>query len=772
MKSLAAAALLILFPVLAAAVAPGLELRRGVETYRVASAQVLADPTNALTIEGLRALEKDGRAAWKTTERFNFGYTTTRRWLKLTVANQDTAEGDWLLELCYPLVQGVEFHQFTGGRHVAGNKTGKLLPFRNRAVAYHNFLFPFSAPKGGTTELYVMAESNGTLFVPLGVVSKNALLAKSALKTTAVGVYVGIIAAMVLSNLFLFFAFRDRNYLYYVVYATTFCLLLGSLNGMSYQYLWPDWPAWNKVCVPVLVGVSYLFLALFTKSFLETRRLAPRMNLGLNAVLAGALFLIVGGAFHYGLFVNRFTSLFISAVPFVMIPISARCVQRGSGAAIYYLIAFGCFFLGSSTHAARDLGWLPQNFVIDNGPYLGSAAEMLLLSLGLAARIKRLKDDKHRFELQTAEARRELAENKEKLAKEEGAAALAARVAHDIRSPLAVLDVVEKDPESGRALLRPAIRRIRDIANTLVARKQAGAELHSGPSEPTVEPLASLADLILSEKRLEHRKEDGIAIEADFAVDARGLFARVEPSALMRDLSNLVTNAVESVGTRGRVVVALREEDGRAVLTVEDDGPGISSEILSRMGEKGFTHGKPGGQGLGVHHARADAQAWGGALKIESAPGRGTRVHLRLPLTPPPAWFLPHLELRPGGGVVVLDDDPSIHQVWQERLTASGASGNLRISHFFRAAELRDWARTKPSLARDAVYLVDYELEGERTTGLDLIAELGLADRAVLVTSRADERAVVETCLRLGVKLLPKSSAAFLPLAILDEARV
>lgn len=765
MKSLAAAALLLLVPVLAAAAAPGLELRRGVETYRVASAQVLADPTNALTIEGLRALEKDGRAAWKTTKRFNFGYTTARRWLKLTIANQDTAEGDWLLELCYPLVQGIEFHQFTGGRHVAGNKTGKLLPFRSRAVAYHNFLFPFSAPKGGTTELYVMAESNGTLFVPLGVVSKNALLAKSALKTTAVGVYVGIITAMVLSNLFLFFAFRDRNYLYYVVYATTFCLLLGSLNGMSYQYLWPDWPAWNKVCVPVLVGVSYLFLALFTKSFLETRRLAPRMDLGLNAVLAGALFLIVGGAFHYGLFVNRFTSLFISAVPFVMIPVSARCVQRGSGAAVYYLIAFGCFFLGSSTHAARDLGWLPQNFVIDNGPYLGSAAEMLLLSLGLAARIKRLKEDTHRSELQAAEAQRELAQ-------ERVAAALAARVAHDIRSPLAVLDVVEKDTEGGRALLRPAIRRIRDIVNTLAARKQTGVEPQSGSAEPTVEPLASLVDLILSEKRLEYRKDSGITIEADLAPDAHGLFSRVEPSALMRDLSNLVTNAVEAVGARGRVIVALREEGGRAVLTVQDDGPGISAEVLSRIGEKGFTHDKPGGQGLGVHHARADARAWGGALEIESAPGCGTRVHLRLPLASPPAWFLPRLELRPGSRVVVLDDDPSIHQVWQERLNASGAGESLRVSHFFRAAELRDWTRAKPNLARDTVYLVDYELKGERATGLDLIAELGLADRAILVTSRADERAVVETCLRLGVKLLPKSYAAFLPLAILDEARV
>lgn len=740
-----------------AAPAP-LELTAEQGTRPVVGAQALVDPTGGLSIEDLRARERAGKVSWEETRRFNFGYSARRRWLKLSVRNRDSAP-DWLLEMGYPLIQGVEVHQFDGNRLVASYKTGRLRPFASRPVPYHSFVFPVAIPRGATHEVYVMAESNGTLFVPLSFSTRDDLLAASVRKTTAFGAYAGIIIAMALYNLFLLFAFRDRNYLYYVVYAATFCLLLASLNGMAYQYLWPSWPGWNKVSVPVLVGVSYLFLVLFTRSFLETRRLAPRLDLSLIAVVGGALFLILGGAFHYGLFVNRFTSQFISAVPLLMIPLSARCVQRGSYAAMYYLVAFGCFFLGSGTHAARDLGWLPQNFVTDNGPYLGSAAEMLVLSLGLAARIKRLKEDKLRSE--------------ERLAQEQGAAMLASRVAHDIRSPLAALDVVEKDlavlPESKRVLVRGAINRIRDIANTLVAKKQAG----SAPAEPSIESLSDLADAILSEKRLQYRKQGGLVLEADFAPGALGLFARVEAGALKRDLSNLITNAVEAVGPSGRVVVSLREEDGRAVLAVQDDGAGIPPDLLPRIGEKGFTQGKTGGQGLGIHHARADALSWGGALDVESAPGRGTTVALRLPLAQVPDWFMPRLEVRAGGPVVVLDDDASIHQVWQERLQAARASASgPKIQHFFRAAELRAWMQAEPVLARDAVFLVDYELRGERTTGLDLISELGIAGRSVLVTSRADERAVSEGCLRLGVKLLPKSSAAFLPVAVRDAAQV
>ncbi|MBI3289617.1 MAG: sensor histidine kinase, partial [Elusimicrobia bacterium] len=598
----------------------------------VVVAQVLVDASGSLSIEELRARERAGKFSWDEARRFNFGYSARRRWLKLAVRNRDSAP-DWLLEMGYPLIQGVEVHQFDGAKLIASYKTGRLRPFASRPVPYHGFVFPVTVPRGATHELYVMAESNGTLFVPLSFTTRDALLAASVKKTTAFGAYVGIILAMALYNLFLLFAFRDRNYLYYVVYAATFCVLLASLNGMAYQYLWPSWPGWNKVSVPVLVGVSYLFLVLFTRSFLETRRLAPRFDLGLTAVLGGAVFLILGGAFHYGLFVNRFTSLFISAVPLVMIPVSVRCMQRGSYAAIYYLVAFGCFFLGSGTHAARDLGWLPQNFVTDNGPYLGSAAEMLVLSLGLAARIKKLREDKLRSE--------------ERLAQEQGAAALASRVAHDIRSPLAALDVVEKDlsrlPESKRVLVRGAINRIRDIANTLVSKKHsADAPISAAPS---TESLSGLADAILSEKRLQYRKQAGLVLEADFAAGAHGLFARVEAGALKRDLSNLITNAVEALGPSGRVIVSLHEEDDRAVLAVQDDGMGIPREALPRIGEKGFTHGKPGGQGLGVHHARADALSWGGTLDIESSPGRGTKVALRLPLAQAPAWFVPRLEV-------------------------------------------------------------------------------------------------------------------------------
>jgi hypothetical protein len=63
-----------------------------------------------------------------------------------------------------------------------------------------------------------------------------------------------------------------------------------------------------------------------------------------------------------------------------------------------------------------------------------------------------------------------------------------------------------------------------------------------------------------------------------------------------------------------------------------------------------------------------------------------------------------------------------------------------------------------------AVFLIDQELLGFKETGLDLIESLRLAEQAVLVTSRYDDADVMRKCETLGVRLLPKGAAAYVPI--------
>jgi signal transduction histidine kinase len=98
----------------------------------------------------------------------------------------------------------------------------------------------------------------------------------------------------------------------------------------------------------------------------------------------------------------------------------------------------------------------------------------------------------------------------------------------------------------------------------------------------------------------------------------------------------LVENAVKYTPAGGSVTVRTEAHDGLVSLVVEDTGVGIPKEHLARLGERFFRADASrsrhtGGSGLGLAIAFRIARAHGGAVEVQSAPGKGTRAALRLP---------------------------------------------------------------------------------------------------------------------------------------------
>lgn len=102
---------------------------------------------------------------------------------------------------------------------------------------------------------------------------------------------------------------------------------------------------------------------------------------------------------------------------------------------------------------------------------------------------------------------------------------------------------------------------------------------------------------------------------------------------LAQIVQTLVTNAAEATGPGGRIRLHTRRDGDSALVEVSDDGIGIEGDRLPLV-TKPFHTTKPAGLGMGLALAQRVAQRLGGALNIESTPGVGTRVCLRLPLLP------------------------------------------------------------------------------------------------------------------------------------------
>lgn len=106
--------------------------------------------------------------------------------------------------------------------------------------------------------------------------------------------------------------------------------------------------------------------------------------------------------------------------------------------------------------------------------------------------------------------------------------------------------------------------------------------------------------------------------------------AFVDPDQLRHVIDNLVRNAIEATPSDGRVHVAVRSGSREQTIEVRDTGPGIPPEHLSRIFDLYFTT-KPHGTGIGLAVAHQIVTAHGGTIEVESDPGVGTRMTIRLP---------------------------------------------------------------------------------------------------------------------------------------------
>ncbi len=355
---------------------------------------------------------------------------------------------------------------------------------------------------------------------------------------------------------------------------------------------------------------------------------------------------------------------------------------------------------------------------------------------------------------------------KVKMAEEVSRGRLAGQVSHDIRSPLSAIAAVEEDlrylPEETRTIIRGALTRIKDITNILGESSQqfdskanTNTQIQGGESYL----LSGLVEIIMSEKRAEYRSRTGLELITRLDPQSYDLFAAIDPKEFKRVLSNLINNGVEALSAPGRIEVSLSHEDDFAVISVSDKGNGIPKDRIEKLCTRGASFDKPGGQGLGLSHAKEAVNSWGGQIEIISTEGKGTNVRLILPKCETPGWFLSKLIISKGCRIAVLDDDSSIHAVWDNRI----ASDHARIVHYSSAAEFRAGIIAAGETGFD-LFLVDYELLGDTVSGLDLIQNFNLGSRCVLVTSHFEKEGIRKRCADLGVKLLPKGLAGFVPI--------
>jgi signal transduction histidine kinase len=216
---------------------------------------------------------------------------------------------------------------------------------------------------------------------------------------------------------------------------------------------------------------------------------------------------------------------------------------------------------------------------------------------------------------------------------------LAAGVAHEIGNPLTGIasvaqnlqhDVPDPDAVERLGLIVEQTRRIDRIVRTLVGFAHAGdpAGVQGSPVERVP---VRVADVVQEAFTLTHLGRSGRAVE--FVADVPAELAVLgDRQRLAQVLVNLCTNASDASREGARVEVRACASEAQVLIEVADHGAGMTAAVRARAMEPFFTTKMAGeGTGLGLSLVYSILMDLGGTLELDSEPGHGTTVTVRLP---------------------------------------------------------------------------------------------------------------------------------------------
>lgn len=207
---------------------------------------------------------------------------------------------------------------------------------------------------------------------------------------------------------------------------------------------------------------------------------------------------------------------------------------------------------------------------------------------------------------------------------------LPSRVAHEIRTPLGVfmgaLSQLEAKCEEPKTieLARRAVAQLSRLSDRLSMLARAAGGFSDGLE---VQPIAMASAMTQAVSLIaESRRRRGVTVHTTGTeIDAR---VAVDPRLLVAAIAELVDNAVRHATSRVDVSVSLRDEV--AVVTVDDDGPGLDEERRATLFHTTPAHGRPGGLGIGTWLAAEIVGRFSGRVDAPMAPGV-TRFELGVP---------------------------------------------------------------------------------------------------------------------------------------------
>jgi|TARA_B110001469_G_scaffold121697_1_gene131435 signal transduction histidine kinase len=570
--------------------------------------QFFDDSLDSYTAEEVFHLVRNKMEVWYTKGEDipNFGNQNVPRWAYFSLSNHSGLGKELLLEINNSLINVLELYELNGeGEPELIGQSGDEVPFEKRTIKHRHNLFPIQLDAQAEKEFLLYIEKESVLNLPIVLWDRSEYHVYEQRLTILDGVYFGLLLLIVFYSIVLSIFLRELLYPIYGAYVFFLALVVFSTKGYGYLYLYSKYEWLSFLTTPDFGVLGAVFFILFSIQFLELRRHSFRFFKFLRAYLA--TYVIIYMLFHLWpnfieenlvFIMNMYYSLTIILV-FLGLA-SGFVVYRKNQSAAGFFIVSNVFMVGGVTiYAISEWGLLPLNFFTKNSIMIGSVIEMIILSSGIAYKIKQISDEKIELLRATTAHKQQL-----NVALVEGEKYERKRIADELHDSVGahlsllknhVIRKLGNDDEFTEEIDMLS-QEVREISHKLL------------PS--TLSILGLKSSLMNLFEQFSQNSFSKVSIQDyDFPKELNNIDSHSVYRIVQEALNNIIKHSEAE-----EIIIQLFGYENEIQITIDDDGTGFDMRNAQK--------------GLGLKSMLGRAESIGAKLTIDSLEGKGTSLML------------------------------------------------------------------------------------------------------------------------------------------------
>lgn len=577
---------------------------------------------------------------------FHFGYEHKTLWVRFQLINK-SSKNEFVVEVVNPFIPGLRLYQLDqNGGLKAHWETGVDSTFSKRPKKHRNFQFPVQLSPGDSAWFYLAVAQDYLPDFKLLITEKTEREdTQQRFEDILLTIFFVFCTLYLLLSAILFSVTKQHAQWYYFGYVLLTAFFIQGHMGLGYRFVWKNAPSLQYI-LPQLLNILRLVFGLqFFRVYFDLPRYARRLNRFLHFTivffLAMSMLQIVYTLFRYhasGLAYARlvyfgymvFCAYLVCFSLILLVWVLRELFYKRRRRASWLFLVVALNFVGLATISFQYLGYQTIDIAAEAiGPYgertrtffipttmmAAFFIEMLLVFYFSIRKYIRLFEKDQRAQLKLAKA------------KEEGLQALVLGVENERRR-------IARDLHDGACVNLAAIKMKLDALREQVPEKKYGTQMTNIAEdlEQTYREVRGISHDLMS-KALE-KTDLGSALE-DLLVRIRQaqprlnlqLYTNYTEEAvtgltkiqLYRIVQELLGNVLKHAQAKN-LTLQLLQDNGKMLLTVEDDGHGFDPVQAEARTE-----------GIGLANVRTRVAVLHGTLHLESAPGRGTFISIEIP---------------------------------------------------------------------------------------------------------------------------------------------